>query len=56
VEEDVKRIMPEKLWGEVNRTMVRFGRDVCKGGKPQCWRCPVAEWCAYRPKTAAPKT
>jgi len=55
VEEDIKRIVPEKLWGDVNRTMVRFGREVCVGGKkPKCWLCPVAKWCAFEPKAEAP--
>jgi endonuclease-3 len=54
VESDIKTLVPEKWWSEVNRTFVPFGRDVCRPGKPQCWRCPVATLCAYRPKTPAP--
>lgn len=55
VEEDIKKIVPEKMWGDVNRTMVRFGREICVGGKkPKCWLCPVAKWCAFRPKTEKP--
>ena len=54
VERDIQALIPKPLWSDVNRTMVQFGRDVCKGGTPQCWRCPVAEWCSYSPKTKAP--
>ncbi len=55
VEADIKKLLPQKMWGEVNRTMVRFGREICIGGKkPKCWMCPVAEWCAYKPKTKEP--
>ncbi len=54
VEEELKQAIPRALWGEVNRTFVQFGRDVCRPGKPQCWRCPVAKWCAFSPKTSAP--
>ena len=54
VERDVQELIPKPLWSDVNRTMVQFGRDVCKGGTPQCWRCPVAEWCSYSPKTSGP--
>jgi endonuclease-3 len=55
VEADIKRIVPEKLWGDVNRTMVRFGREICVGGKkPKCWMCPVAKWCAFDRKTERP--
>lgn len=52
VEHDIKLLLPEKEWIQVNRTMVRFGREICVGGlKPKCWMCPVSEWCPYQPKT-----
>lgn len=48
VEQDIKNLLPEKYWNDVNRTMVRFGREICVGGlKPKCGLCPVAGWCAY---------
>lgn len=50
VEQELMKMVPRRLWGDVNRTFVQFGRDVCRPGRPQCWRCPVAEWCAYEPK------
>jgi len=55
VERDLKDIVPKRLWPEINRALIRFGRDVCKGGTPQCWRCPIATWCAYTPKTTEPR-
>ncbi len=48
---DLQELVPKKRWSRINRTFVSFGRDVCKPGEPQCWRCPVAAWCAYAPKT-----
>ena len=51
VEQDLIRLVPKKIWSDVNRTMVQFGRDVCQPIKPQCWRCPVAKWCPFEPKT-----
>ncbi|MFA5935857.1 MAG: endonuclease III [Patescibacteria group bacterium] len=54
VERDIQKILPKSLWSETNRTFVQFGRDICKPGKPQCWRCPVAKWCAYPNKTPKP--
>lgn len=54
VERDLMELVPQKFWQAINRTMVRFGRDVCVAGTPRCWRCPVARWCAYKPKTADP--
>lgn len=53
VEQDIQRLLPQELWSETNRTFIQFGRDICKG-TPQCWRCPVAKWCAYSPKTPKP--
>lgn len=51
VERELMEAIPRSLWGEVNRTFVQFGRDVCKPSTPQCWRCPVAKWCQFSPKT-----
>ena len=36
--------------------LILHGRYTCKARTPECWRCPVAELCAYRPKTPPPKT
>lgn len=54
IERDLRKLFPEKWWNEINRTMVQFGRDICVPEKPKCWKCPVAKWCAYQPKTPAP--
>lgn len=54
VEQELMERVPRDLWGEVNRIFVQFGRDVCKPGIPQCWRCPVAKWCKFSPKTRKP--
>lgn len=54
VERDLLAITPKPLLGELNRTFVQFGRDICKPGTPQCWRCPVAKWCAFSPKIKEP--
>ncbi len=55
VEEELKVQIPKPLWREVNRVLIPFGREICKPGTPQCWRCPLASICAYKPKTPAPK-
>lgn len=55
VETELRADVPERLWSEINRTMVPFGRDICKAPKPQCWRCPVASLCAYPHKTKPPE-
>ncbi|MBI4138790.1 endonuclease III [Candidatus Uhrbacteria bacterium] len=54
MEKDLRTLIPQKNWNDVNRSMVRFGRDICVARTPQCWRCPVAKWCAYERKTPKP--
>lgn len=54
VESELKALVPKTQWNNINRSMVRFGRDICVAGTPKCWRCPVAKWCAYTPKTPKP--
>lgn len=56
VERELGALVPTRLWSEINRVMVPFGRDVCRAPMPQCWRCPVAKWCAYPRKSEKPKT
>lgn len=48
---DLQKIVPKKQWSNINRSFVFFGRDICKPGKPQCYRCPVAAHCPFVPKT-----
>ena len=35
--------------------LILHGRYICKARRPECWRCPVADLCAFRPKTPPPK-
>lgn len=51
VEQELMHVIPQDLWGPVNRIFVQFGRDICKPLTPQCWRCPVRDLCPYQPKT-----
>ncbi|HTM68163.1 MAG TPA: endonuclease III [Candidatus Binatia bacterium] len=55
-ERALRERLPAKHWLEVNRVMVQFGRAVCVPGRPKCWMCPVARWCAYPHKTPRPKS
>lgn len=55
IEQDLKKLLPKRHWSKINRVMVPFGRDICQARKPQCWRCPVSQFCPYEPKTPAPK-
>lgn len=47
VEQDIRRRIPKREWNIVNRTFVRFGREICVSGSPKCAICPVRSMCAY---------
>ncbi len=35
--------------------LILHGRYVCKARKPECYRCIIAQWCRFEPKTPPPK-
>jgi len=49
----LKRIPPAYLV-HAHHWLILHGRYICIARKPQCWRCSVAPYCDYRPKTPAP--
>ena len=55
VEAGLERVTPKPYRLHAHHWLILHGRYVCKARTPECWRCPVADLCAYRPKTVAPK-
>ena len=49
----MKRVPPAYLV-DAHHWLILLGRYVCVARKPQCWRCAVAPFCDYEPKTPAP--
>ena len=49
----LKRIPPEYLV-DAHHWRILLGRYVCMARKPLCWRCAVAPWCDFTPKTPPP--
>jgi len=47
VESDLRKILPQKQWNEINRTFVPFGREICKPQKPLCYKCPIVQLCKF---------
>jgi endonuclease-3 len=47
VEADLERITPVKWRSAINRSFVRFGREICVPRTPKCAMCPVRKYCAY---------
>jgi len=54
VEERLLKFVPEVFRKDAHHWLILHGRYVCKARKPECWRCPIADLCEYRPKTAVP--
>jgi len=46
-EEELRRLFPREVWGELNHTLVAFGQTICKA-KPLCHLCPLKEVCPSR--------
>jgi endonuclease III len=49
----LKRI-PSPYLVNAHHWLILHGRYVCQARKPQCWVCPVAVDCDFKPKTCAP--
>lgn len=55
VELGLLKVVPEKYLLHAHHWLILHGRYVCKARKPECYRCVIAEWCRFTPKTPAPK-
>lgn len=45
-EEALSKVVPERLWIDLNPTLVAFGQTICQPVSPRCSTCPVAAECA----------
>ena len=55
VEKALEKKVPQPFRLGAHHWLILHGRYICKARKPECWRCPVADLCGYKPKTPAPK-
>ena len=55
VELKLEKITPAPFLSHAHHWLILHGRYICKARTPECWRCPVVDLCAYKPKTPAPK-
>jgi endonuclease-3 len=44
-EQDLLAIIPHELWGSVNETWIRHGRNICSSRAPKCEICPLGDLC-----------
>ena len=54
VESVLERVVPQPFRLHAHHWLILHGRYTCKARRPECWRCPVANLCAFRPKTPPP--
>jgi endonuclease-3 len=52
VENDLMKTVPEEFLRDAHHWLILHGRYTCKARKPDCPRCPLADLCPYRTKTA----
>jgi endonuclease-3 len=55
VELVLDRVTPQPFRLHAHHWLILHGRYICKARRPECWRCPVADLCAFKPKTPAPE-
>ena len=55
VEKALDKRTPHPFRIGAHHWLILHGRYICKARTPECWRCPVADLCRFKPKTAPPK-
>lgn len=54
VEAKLDKAVPQPFRLHAHHWLILHGRYTCKARTPECWRCVVADLCAYKPKTPPP--
>lgn len=54
VERKLEKCVPQPFRVQAHHWLILHGRYTCKARTPECWRCIVADLCAFKPKTPAP--
>jgi endonuclease-3 len=55
VEALLERRVPAPFRRHAHHWLILHGRYTCKARTPECWRCPVADLCAYKAKAVEPQ-
>jgi endonuclease III len=53
VEKGLLKAVPKPYLRHAHHWLILHGRYICKARKPECWRCPIADLCQFKPKTPA---
>ncbi|RVT41936.1 endonuclease III [Sphingobium algorifonticola] len=51
VEAKLEKGTPAPFRRDAHHWLILHGRYICKARRPECWRCPVADLCRFKPKT-----
>ena len=51
VEKQLEKKVPAPFRVGAHHWLILHGRYVCKARRPECWRCAVADLCAFKPKS-----
>ena len=54
IEKILERQTPAPFRNAAHHWLILHGRYLCKARTPECWRCPVIDLCAFRPKSENP--
>ncbi len=54
VELKLEKAVPQPFRLHAHHWLILHGRYICKARTPECWRCIVADLCAFKPKTPPP--
>jgi endonuclease-3 len=55
VELALQKAVPERFMLHTHHWLILHGRYICKARTPECWRCSIAQWCRFEPKTPLPR-
>ncbi len=55
VEKGLEKKVPQPFRVGAHHWLILHGRYICKARTPECWRCPVADLCSFKPKTVGPR-
>jgi endonuclease III len=52
VEKKLLKTIPKTYLRHAHHWLILHGRYICKARKPECWRCPIADLCPFKEKSA----
>lgn len=54
VQKKMERYTPLPYRAVAHHWFILLGRYICKARKPECWKCPIEQYCEYKEKNLEP--